>query len=334
VLAPLVDQVIHTNGLHPNHVFMAISMLCEARTADCDVDFINAAWGADLQELLGVDSTTDVIAEGTGLSLLAAAGISGGRMGGRRGCGNSFEEGTLVLMADGTYKPIEDVEPGDIVLATNPLTGTTGPQPVLATIESHGDKALVEITIHDQPNQVTIVGPIVVVPHGQLAFTTTVVATGSHPFWNPTTTAWINADNLQPGGHLLASDGTQPTITNLLHHTQPDTTVYNLTITTTHTYYVLAGDTPVLVHNDGGDSTVGTIFRSGSYSFQIYSNDHGPGHGHLKGNGYDIQLGQNGKPLDPNITLTKEQQQIVDDNIQTIRKSVGARMAAFKANGC
>jgi hypothetical protein len=172
-------------------------------------------------------------------------------MGGRRGCSNSFEEGTLVLMADGTYKPIEDIEPGDMVLATSPLTGTTGPQPVLATIESHGDKALVEITIHDQPNQVTIVGPIVVIPHGQLGFTTTVVATDNHPFWNPTTTAWTNADNLQPGDHLLASDGTKSTVTSLLHHTLPDTTVYNLTITTTHTYYVIAGNTPVLVHNAG-----------------------------------------------------------------------------------
>jgi hypothetical protein len=85
-----------------------------------------------------------------------------------------------------------------------------------------------------------------------------------------------------------------------------------------------------LVHNDGGDSTVGTIFRSGQYTFQIYSNDHGPSHGHLKGDGYDIQLGQNGKPLDPNVTLTREQQKIVDENLGTIRSSIGDRMAALQ----
>jgi hypothetical protein len=29
--------------------------------------------------------------------------------------------------------------------------------------------------------------------------------------------------------------------------------MYNLTINHIHTYYVIAGNTPVLVHNDGGD---------------------------------------------------------------------------------
>ena len=38
---------------------------------------------------------------------------------------NSFTPGTLVLMADGSTKPIEDVETGDKVLATDPETGET-----------------------------------------------------------------------------------------------------------------------------------------------------------------------------------------------------------------
>jgi hypothetical protein len=38
---------------------------------------------------------------------------------------NSFVPGTEVVMADGTRKPIEQVEEGDEVLATDPTTGKT-----------------------------------------------------------------------------------------------------------------------------------------------------------------------------------------------------------------
>src|SRR6266496_1552990 len=47
-----------------------------------------------------------------------------------------------------------------------------------------------------------------------------------------------------------------------------------------------------------------------------------PPHGHLKGNGYDIPLGQNGKPLDPDVELNGTQQKIVDDNIHRRSQSV------------
>jgi hypothetical protein len=40
-----------------------------------------------------------------------------------------------------------------------------------------------------------------------------------------------------------------------------------------------------------------------------------------------------GPALDPNVTLTKEQQKIVDDNLGTIRSSIGDRMAAYRATG-
>lgn len=47
-----------------------------------------------------------------------------------RTCLNSFAGDTLVLMADGTKKPIKDVKPGDKVMATDPETGETGPRKV------------------------------------------------------------------------------------------------------------------------------------------------------------------------------------------------------------
>jgi len=53
---------------------------------------------------------------------------------------------TEVLLADGTTKPIEDVEIGDQLLATDPVTGETGPREVVVTITSQGRKDLVELT--------------------------------------------------------------------------------------------------------------------------------------------------------------------------------------------
>ncbi|WP_030229402.1 Hint domain-containing protein, partial [Actinoalloteichus caeruleus] len=49
---------------------------------------------------------------------------------------NSFVPGTLVLLADGTHTPIEDIQLGDEVLASDPDTGEIGPQRVVATITS------------------------------------------------------------------------------------------------------------------------------------------------------------------------------------------------------
>ena len=227
-------------------------------------------------------------------------------------CFRSFAANTYVLLADGTTKAISDFKIGDVVLAEDPITGKRGGRQV-THVWVHQD-TLVDLEME-----------------GGRRITTT----EDHPFWNETDRAWQDAEELDPGDQLGTLNATALVVADGLDVTTQHTAdAYNLTVADLHTYYVLAGDTPVLVHNDGGDSTVGTIFRSGKYTFQIYSNDHGPGHGHLKGDGYDIQLGQNGKPLDPNVTLTREQQKIVDDNIQTIRKSVGARMAEFRVNGC
>ncbi|MFL6072525.1 MAG: polymorphic toxin-type HINT domain-containing protein [Mycobacteriales bacterium] len=80
----------------------------------------------------------------------------------------------------------------------------------------------------------------------------TLTATDHHPFWNPTTRHWTNATDLRPGDQLREPDGTLTTVTDTRTYTA-DLTAYNLTIDTTHTYYVEAGTTPVLVHNCSGE---------------------------------------------------------------------------------
>ncbi|WP_449060996.1 polymorphic toxin-type HINT domain-containing protein [Planomonospora algeriensis] len=148
-------------------------------------------------------------------------------------CKNSFIPGTEVLMADGSRKPIENVKVGDRVIATDPETGVTGPRTVTALIEGEGTKNLVQITMGAQH-----VG-------------NDIIATDNHPFWVPALGEWVTAGRLQPGMWLLTSAGTHVQITAIktwaIHQR-----VHNLTVDDLHTYHVLAGATPVLVHNSSG----------------------------------------------------------------------------------
>ncbi|MFD3483499.1 RHS repeat-associated core domain-containing protein [Streptomyces sp. NPDC058665] len=166
----------------------------------------------------------------------AALGCVGGMTGGKwlslgKCGGNSFTANTPVLLADGTRKPIKDIQIGDEVLAMDPETGESGPRPVTALIKGTGDKQLVDITL-------------------DTGKTSTLTATEGHPFWVPALGRWIEADELTTGQWLQTSTGTWTQITAVTHRTT-STTVYNLTVDDIHTYYVLAGATPVLVHNCG-----------------------------------------------------------------------------------
>ncbi|MFJ1599219.1 polymorphic toxin-type HINT domain-containing protein [Streptomyces sp. NPDC088261] len=181
-----------------------------------------------------------------GLSAQIAAGGGEGSSGkwfGARGrnsspCeANSFIPGTKVLLADGTAKPIEELKVGDRVLATDPETGKTAEKRVTAEIEGQGLKNLVKITLR--------------ISNKNGSSTTTVTATDGHPFWVPELQEWIDAADLRAGQHLQSSTGSGVQVTALHRWTRP-ATVYNLTVADLHTYYVLAGATPVLVHNCGG----------------------------------------------------------------------------------
>ncbi|MFB7949081.1 polymorphic toxin-type HINT domain-containing protein [Kitasatospora phosalacinea] len=148
--------------------------------------------------------------------------------------GNSFTPDTPVQMADGTTQPIDQVQVGDQVLATDPEQGTTEAHTVLATIIGTGTKNLVEITVDTDGLAGTT--------------TSTITATDHHPFWTPETGEWTDATDLRPGQWIQTSAGTHVQITAVKRWTQ-QATVRNLTVADIHTYYALAGDTPVLVHN-------------------------------------------------------------------------------------
>ncbi|MBC3840548.1 hypothetical protein GXW82_10695 [Streptacidiphilus sp. 4-A2] len=68
-----------------------------------------------------------------------------------------------------------------------------------------------------------------------------------HLFWDATSRDWVPADQLQPG-HALRTDGTRAVVADV-QRGHGSAYRYNLTVDQLHTYYVLAGSTPVLVHN-------------------------------------------------------------------------------------
>ncbi|XVV13247.1 polymorphic toxin-type HINT domain-containing protein [Actinoplanes sp. CA-131856] len=139
---------------------------------------------------------------------------------------NSFLPGTPVLLADGTTRAIEKVAVGDLVRATDPITGLTVARPVTATIVGDGDKKLVDITIG----------------------ATTITATHNHPFWVPELSDWVDAERLAPRQWLRTSAGTHVQVT-AVRHREAETRVHNLTVADLHTFYVTAGPASVLVHN-------------------------------------------------------------------------------------
>ncbi|MFG2149532.1 LamG-like jellyroll fold domain-containing protein [Streptomyces sp. NPDC048696] len=71
-----------------------------------------------------------------------------------------------------------------------------------------------------------------------------------HPFYDETRSAFVEAKDLHEGDVLQTPTGTAEVTDVRLFHA--NTTTYDLTVGDLHTYYVVAGGTPVLVHNCGG----------------------------------------------------------------------------------
>ncbi|WP_130511795.1 polymorphic toxin-type HINT domain-containing protein [Krasilnikovia cinnamomea] len=169
-------------------------------------------------------------------------GISAMGQGASVGCvdGNSFTPETLVKMDNGSTKPISDVRVGDKVLAIDPTDPTAQASSQEVTeLHINTDTELVDLTVKTTDGN-----------------TATLHTTQHHPFWSSQRHQWIDAGDLQPGEALLAAESRasapdpQPTVA-LVRSFPGRQTMYNLTVRHIHTYYVMAGNTPVLVHNVG-----------------------------------------------------------------------------------
>ncbi|WP_037571481.1 polymorphic toxin-type HINT domain-containing protein [Phaeacidiphilus oryzae] len=174
--------------------------------------------------------TTAGIREG-----LAVGGKDGIRSDGEEGgFGCSFAPTTPVLMADGKKKPIGKIKPGDKVEAADPDTG-----------KDTGGRAVEHVWInhdHDLLNLTLKTG------QGHIA---TLKTTANHPFYDQTAHTWIAAGKLTPGHHLATTAGHAASVLAVTS-TRGTADRDNLTVQQLHTYYVVAGGTPILVHNSNG----------------------------------------------------------------------------------
>ncbi len=192
----------------------------------------------------------------------------------------SFTPSTPVLMDKGKTKPISKIKPGDKVEAANPDTGKhQGPRTVVAT-HIHHDNDLVDLTIQTTPH------------HTSLLHTT-----ANHPFWDDTLHTWIPAGHLTPRHDLeTATNHHARVLAVRVHPGSAD--MWNLTVQQLHTYYVLAGTTPILVHNSGGDDglvTVGRWMGTGEYQKMLSTGMVQPG-----GGGFSYVV----HPSDPNAYIS------------------------------
>lgn len=149
---------------------------------------------------------------------------------------HSFPPGTLVLMADGSTKPIEQIQLGDTVLATDPETGESGARQVTATWVHDDEPERTELTVDTDGKAGNA--------------TATITATDWHPFWVVDLQRWVPIADVQVGS-TLQSSGNSGVVVEAVRQFDGQGSVYDLTVDGVHTYHVISGDVAVLVHNCG-----------------------------------------------------------------------------------
>jgi RHS repeat-associated protein len=155
--------------------------------------------------------------------------------------GHSFAPDTEVLMADKSTKPIRDIKVGDEVMATDPETGEESARAV-TQLHDNIDNDLTDITVSAASGA------------GGQPESATLKTTQHHPFWDATTESWVDARDLQPGtSTLIGPDGEIQHVSAVRNHIGP-ARMHDLTVSTVHTYYVMVGARPVLVHNMDGEN--------------------------------------------------------------------------------
>jgi hypothetical protein len=169
---------------------------------------------------------------------------------------HSFAPSTKVLMADGTTKAIADIKLGDRVVATDPIDKQTTAQPVTA-VHANLDQDLVDVTLSAASPATNVHssgegkgdrstrGP-----------TATLHTTAQHPFWDATSNSWIHAVELKPQASTLVGPEGQLQSVASVTSVAGFKSMRDLTVANVHTYYIVAGRTPVLVHNCGPDGTI------------------------------------------------------------------------------
>ncbi|WP_405822701.1 polymorphic toxin-type HINT domain-containing protein [Streptomyces sp. NBC_00838] len=144
---------------------------------------------------------------------------------------HSFLPGTPVLLADGRRMAIDKLRAGMYVVATDPQSGRSEARAIERTITTHDDKDFTRLMVLTDSG------------------TDVLTATDTHPFWLADQGRWADAGDIRAGDDLRTPAGTSVQVTAVDRYTKRQTT-HDLTINGIATYYVVTGDTPVLVHNN------------------------------------------------------------------------------------
>lgn len=129
-------------------------------------------------------------------------------------------------MADGTKKPIGDIEVGDWVWSDEPQNGQAGPRQVTASYP-HQDH-LLDLVLTDG---------------------TRIRTTEDHEFWNESDGEWQEAQNLDPGDQLRGKDSPGPMVVGLDWGTQESEAAFDLGVEGLHTFFVVGDSNTALAHN-------------------------------------------------------------------------------------
>ena len=156
------------------------------------------------------------------------ASHGGGGKGNRGGKGSCFIAGTPIILKD-TFKNIETIKPGDIVLSYDEKNKKNVFNKVLQTMIHFVHERIYSLFIKDEKLKVT----------------------GNHKFLitRNNEQGWVQAADLKVGDLVLLSDGTLQKIIKINSELKHET-VYNFEVSNTHNYYV--GKNQVLAHNKGG----------------------------------------------------------------------------------
>ena len=146
--------------------------------------------------------------------------------------------GSLIEMADGTRKPIETLQPNDLVISRDPETGETEPERVTQAI-SRKAAILVTLTFADPKT-------------GNVA--DKMVCTPEHPIYVQGQ-GWVPAGMLTKDDLVVTRNGSPLKITSISWQRDEKYgfTVYNLTVANDHTYFTGVADGGVWVHNACAD---------------------------------------------------------------------------------
>jgi hypothetical protein len=189
-------------------------------------DSPDAEWEGGMLADPAMRTMTGMAIDATILTVIVEGGLASvpARIGGARIC---FAPWTAVLMADGSSKAIETIQPGDFVLSDDPEDDE--PPTARRVTDLHRTATYRIFRIHAGDGS------------GDELLTT-----ARHPFW--TERGWIAAEDLTADDVLYDSGGAPVDVHSIAEQSM-DTPTYNLSVDQTHTFFVLASGVPVLVHN-------------------------------------------------------------------------------------